>query len=62
MEINSMVVKQVNGLYYIFTEYGELKAAIYLPDNGQLLADFNTLNFITKAIAIRWGIIKGKKK
>lgn len=62
MELNGMVVKQVNGIYYVFNEFGELKADIYLPNDGQLMADFRTMEYITRAIAIRWGIIKPKKK
>lgn len=62
MELNNMEVIQSNGLYYIFDINGQLMAIQYLPHNGQLLADFKTLDIITKAIALRWGIIKPKKK
>lgn len=62
MQLNGMEVRQADGLYYIFTEFGELKAEIFLPSDGQYMADFKTLDYVTKAIALRWGIIKPKKK
>ena len=43
MLMNNMNVFQSNGLYYVFNEQGELKSMIYLPHDGQLLADFKTL-------------------
>lgn len=62
MQLNGMELRQADGLYYIFTEFGELKAEIMLPCDGQYMADFKTLDYVTKAIALRWGIIKPKKK
>lgn len=62
MLLNGMEVRQDNGLYYVFTEYGELKSMHYLPNDGQLMADFKTLEIITRAEALRWGIISPKKK
>ena len=62
MELNNIEVIQSNGLYYIFDINGQLMGIQYLPHSGQLLADFKTLDIITKAIALRWGIIKPKKK
>ena len=62
MELNGMIVQQSNGLYYVFNEYGELKSMHYLPNDGQLMADFKTMDIITKAEALRWGIIKPRKK
>lgn len=62
MELNGMEVRQANGLYYVFNEFGELKSIHYLPDDGQLLSDFKTLEIVTRAEALRWGIIKPKKK
>ncbi len=47
---------------YVLTEYGELKSIHYLPNDGQLMADFKTLELITKVEAMRWGIISPKKK
>lgn len=61
MRLNGMEVRQANGIYYVFTEYGELKSMHYLPCDGQYLADFKTLDIITKAEALRWGIIKPTK-
>ncbi len=62
MLMNNMNVLQSNGLYYVFNEQGELKSMIYLPNDGQLLADFKTLDLMTKAMAYRWGILKPSKK
>ena len=45
--MNNMNVFQSNGLYYVFNEQGELKSMIYLPHDGQLLADFKTLDLMT---------------
>lgn len=61
MILNEMVVYQSNGLYYIFNRQGELKAQIYLPLDGQVLADFKALDIVTKAIAYRWNILKPTK-
>ncbi len=62
MLLNQMEVRQADGLYYVFNEYGELKSIHYMPNDGQLMADFRTLDIITKAEAIRWGIMKPKRK
>lgn len=62
MILNQMEVRQADGLYYVFNEYGELKSIHYMPNDGQLMADFRTLDIITKAEAIRWGIMKPKRK
>lgn len=62
MLMNNMNVFQSNGLYYVFNEQGELKSMIYLPHDGQLLADFKTLDLMTKAMAYRWGILKHSRK
>ena len=62
MLMNNMNVFQSNGLYYVFNEQGELKSMIYLPHDGQLLADFKTLDLMTKAMAYRWGILKPSRK
>lgn len=62
MLMNNMNVFQSNGLYYVFNEQGELKSMIYLPHDGQLLADFKTLDLMTKAMAYRCGILKPSRK
>lgn len=61
MLVNGMVVYQVNGLYYFFTQQGELKAQVYLPADGQMLADFKTIEVVAKALAYRWGILRPTK-
>lgn len=62
MLLNELIVVQANGLYYIYSQQQELKAMIYLPPDNQNLFDFKALDVITKAIAIRWGIITPPKK
>lgn len=62
MYMNGLYIKQADGLYYLFTEFGELKGILYLPQDLQYMADFNTLNHITKVLAIRWRIINPPKK
>lgn len=62
MVINRIVVRQADGIYYLFDEYGQERAHIKLPADEQLLADFKTLELITKAIAYRWGLIGPKAK
>lgn len=59
MYLNNLVIYQCNGLYYIYTEQQELKGMIYLPPDKQLMYDCKCLDIITKALAIRWGIISG---
>lgn len=62
MLLNELLVYQSNGLYYIFTQQQELKAMIYFPPDNQHLYDLKYLEIITKAIAIRWGIISPPRK
>lgn len=62
MVLNNMEIRQANGLYYVFDPYGQLRAIHYMPEDGQIMATFTAMNIITKATALRWGIIKPKKK
>ena len=62
MLLNDMIVIQANGLYYIYSQQQELKAMIYLPPDNQNLFDMKCLDYITKALAIRWGIIPQPRK
>lgn len=62
MVLNQMEVRQADGLYYIFTQQAEMKAVIQLPHDGQTMADFDTMRIITKALALRWGIVRSGKK
>ncbi len=56
-----MQVVQQNGLYHVLTQQGQLISTHYLPPDGQLMYDNKTLDIITKAEAIRWGIIRPRK-
>lgn len=62
MLLNELIVYQANGLYYIYSQQQELKAMIYFPPDNQNLYDLKCLDYITKAIAIRWGIISPPRK
>lgn len=57
-----MYVWQANGLLYIYTQYGELKAIVALPQNGQQLQNIRILDRITKTLAIAWGYITPPEK
>ena len=48
MELNGMQVMEANGLYYVFDSHGELRSIHYLPQDGQYMANFKTMDFITK--------------
>jgi len=61
MIMNELQVVQQNGLYHVLTQQGQLISMHYLPPDGQLMYDNKTLDIITKAEAIRWGILKPKK-
>lgn len=62
MLLNELLIYQANGLLYIYSQQQELKAIIYFPPDNQQLYDFKCLDSITKAIAIRWGIISPPHK
>ena len=56
MRLNNMIVRQVNGIYSICNPQGELTAQVGLPSDGQTLADYKTIDAITKVLANRWGV------
>lgn len=62
MILNEMLIYQANGLIYIYSPQQELRAVIYLPPDNQHLYDIKCLDWITKALAIRWGIISPPRK
>lgn len=62
MWLNKMYVWQANGLLYIYTQYGELKAIISLPQNGQQLQNIRVLDKLTKILAMSWGYMNPQGK
>ena len=62
MVLNSMVIRQANNLYYIFSPQGELRAIVAAPPDGQMMANFSMFEMITRALGIRWGIISPKSR
>lgn len=62
MWLNRMYVWQADGLLYIYTQYGELKATVALPQNGQQLQNIRILDKITKILAMAWGYITPPEK
>lgn len=62
MFLNGLEVQQANGVYYFIDEYTGVKAQVLLPPNNDVLADYKCCDIISKAIALRWKIIKPKSK
>lgn len=68
MILNNIGIVQSNNQFLFYTETNIFLGAVYLPNNGQHLDDAKTLNIITRALAVRWGLIQtqsrtqGKKK
>lgn len=51
---------QLNNEYHFWTENGIYLGGILLPSNNQYMFDDKCLDIITKALAIRWGLIQAK--
>ena len=51
---------QMNNQYHFWAENGIYLGAILFPADGQYLFDDKVLNIITKALAIRCGLIRAK--
>jgi hypothetical protein len=62
MVLNSLVVIQSGSTYYIYTQTNIPVGMVQMPSNGQFAFDTQMLNVITKALAVRWGIIAAPKK
>jgi len=52
---------QVNNEYHFWSENGIYLGGLLLPSNAQYVFDDKALEVITKALAIRWGLIHIKK-
>ena len=62
MVLNEIGVVQSSNQYHFYTENNIYLGGVVLPDNGQYMFDAKTLDIITKALAVRWGIIPMPKK
>lgn len=62
MVMNHMNIIQSGNTFYLYTETNLCLGGVVLPNNGQHLYDLRTLELITKALAIRWGVINPPKK
>ena len=51
---------QTHNEYYFYTEKNIYLGCVSLPGNGQFMEDAKALNIITKALALRWGLISAK--
>lgn len=51
---------QVNNEYHFWSDTGVYFGGLLFPSDGQYLFDDKTLDFITKALAIRWRLIQKK--
>ena len=62
MVLNEIGVVQDENRYHFYTENNLYLGVVALPANGQYMFDAKTLDIITKALAVRWGIISMPKK
>lgn len=62
MVMNNIIVVQVGSQYYFYTDTNIWLGAVAMPDNHQYSFDTKMLNVITRALAIRWGLIPAPKK
>lgn len=60
--MNNIGIVENSNQYLLFLPQNICIAQITLPPDSQKMADAKTLNIITKAIALRWGVLKEKKK
>lgn len=62
MILNQIGIVQDENRYHFYTENNLYLGVVALPANGQYTFDAKTLDIITKALAVRWGIISMPKK
>ncbi len=53
---------QLHNEYYFFSESNIRFGGVLLPSNSQYMEDAKTLDIITKALALRWGLIAPPRK
>lgn len=52
---------QIQNEYYFYTGTGIYLGTVILPADRQFMADAKVLNIITRAIALRWGLIQPRR-
>lgn len=62
MKLNYLFLEQRGNILRVFTPQGVPIADISMPLDGQQMNDYQCMNIITKALAIRWGVIIPKGK
>ena len=60
--MNNILVVQVGNEYHFYTETNIYLGGVLMPNNGQFAFDTKMLDVITRALAIRWGIISMPRK
>ena len=56
MVINNIWIEQRNNFYRLILPSGIVVAEIQMPPNGEYMYDSRALEYITKALAHRWGV------
>jgi len=59
---NIAVIQTGNSQYTFYTETNICLGIVVMPDNGQYMFDCKVLDVVTKAMALRWGLISQPKK
>lgn len=52
---------QCHNEYHFWSENGIYLGGLLFPSNGQYLFDDKMLDYVTKALAIRWGLIQARQ-
>ena len=63
MKINYMMVEQAGpSAYAVFSPHGYQVALVQCPPDGQFMADYKTMEVVTRVLALRYGVIDTKGK
>jgi len=63
MKMNYMIVEQVApSAYAVFSPHGIQVALVECPPNGQIIADYKTMEVVTRVLALRYGFMDTKGK
>lgn len=60
MKINNITVVQNNNVYSLFLPNQICVTEIMMPPDNTYLADMQALKYITKTLAVRWGVYTGE--
>lgn len=61
-QINWINAREFRNEYHFWAENGTYLGALAFPPNGQFMFDSKILDHITKALALRWGLISQPRK